>query len=607
MNLSGIINERLRKRNKKTKILSEQEKKENIIKWATFYRRNMNIYAERRLGIRLHPFQHIMIYLMSISQTFFAICTRGISKTFIVGLFAVCESMLYPYSEVVITATTIAQGAVMVKSKIENEIVKKLSPLLLYLYENNQIKFSYNDNEIKVEFLFNGSIIRVLPSGDQSRGYRATVLIYEECRLLKKNMVDSVFSPMSHPRQAKFITREKYAGDKRWQEETISIYITSARMKSEWFWTTFKEVVQKCYNSKRIVENFFAADIYTAIEYGLKTKADFEKSKSQMSELDFRMEILNEMIGEAENAFFTLEMFRNNQVLTVPFVPPNVRDILGGEDDYIKEKAINEYRLLFIDFAFANTTTNQENDNSILGCMSLFYKNKKIYRNVDYITTHPASDSPGMEKKIREFYWDYNADYIVMDLRNGGEVLYNNLTNLYEHPERGNSWNPHGFTVANEGEIHVVQDAKLSDLRSRSIDKEAIPAIVPIIGTSDLNSMMWMDLQLRLRNKEIRFLVDEMEYQQILEETSRYFKMTSEQRIIERLPYIQTLLLVNEAINLSPSWKDGKVKLSEPRSGMKDRIVACSYGNWIGTLLENKLSKEDNYGEMDISQYQLVF
>ena len=171
----------------------------------------------------------------------------------------------------------------------------------------------------------------------QVGGYSATVLIYEECRLLKKNMVDSVFSPMSHPRQAKFMTREKYAGDKRWQEETISIYITSARMKSEWFWTTFKEVVQKCYNSKRIVENFFAADIYTAIEYGLKTKADFEKSKSQMSELDFRMEILNEMIGEAENAFFTLEMFRNNQVLTVPFVPPNVRDILGGEDDYIKE------------------------------------------------------------------------------------------------------------------------------------------------------------------------------------------------------------------------------------------------------------------------------
>ena len=121
----------------------------------------MNIYAERRLGIRLYPFQHVMIYLMSISQTFFAICTRGLSKSFIVGLFAVCKCMLFPYSEVVITATTIAQGSVMVKSKIENEIVKKLSPLLLYLYNKQQIRFSYNDNEIKVDFVFNGSMIRM--------------------------------------------------------------------------------------------------------------------------------------------------------------------------------------------------------------------------------------------------------------------------------------------------------------------------------------------------------------------------------------------------------------------------------------------------------------
>lgn len=607
MNLSGIINERLRKRNKKTKILSEQEKKENIIKWATFYRRNMNIYAERRLGIRLHPFQHIMIYLMSISQTFFAICTRGISKTFIVGLFAVCESMLYPYSEVVITATTIAQGAVMVKSKIENEIVKKLSPLLLYLYENNQIKFSYNDNEIKVEFLFNGSIIRVLPSGDQSRGYRATVLIYEECRLLKKNMVDSVFSPMSHPRQAKFMTREKYAGDKRWQEETISIYITSARLKSEWFWRTFKEVVQNCYKNTKIIDNFFAADIFTAIEYGLKTTSDYLRSKKQMSELDFRMEILNEMIGEAENAFFSLDMFRNNQILTHPYVPPYARNAFFSSDEWKDEKKPNEYRLLFVDFAFANTTTNQANDNSIIGCMSLFYRNKKVYRNVDYITTHPAGDSEGMTKKIREFYWDYNADYIVMDIRSGGEVLYNNLTNIYEHPERGSNWNSRGFTVFPESDLQVVPDAKLLDLRHRTIDREAIPAIIPIVGTPELNSVMWIDLKLRLKNKEIRFLIDEMDYQQRLEESEKYFKMTTEERVLERLPYIQTLLMINEAINLSPTWKDGKVKLSEPRSGVKDRIVACSYGNWIGTLLENKLSKEDNYGEMDISQYQLVF
>ena len=127
MKIEEIIRERVQKEQRRLKVLSAEDKKENIIKWTTFYRRNMNIYAERRLGIRLYPFQHVMIYLMSISQTFFAICTRGLSKSFMVGLFAVCKCMLFPYSDVVITATTIPQASVMVKSKIENEIVKKLS------------------------------------------------------------------------------------------------------------------------------------------------------------------------------------------------------------------------------------------------------------------------------------------------------------------------------------------------------------------------------------------------------------------------------------------------------------------------------------------------
>ena len=87
MRIEEIIRERVQKEQRKPKVLSAEDKKENIVKWTTFYRRNMNIYAERRLGIRLYPFQHVMIYLMSISQTFFAICTRGLSKSFIVGLF----------------------------------------------------------------------------------------------------------------------------------------------------------------------------------------------------------------------------------------------------------------------------------------------------------------------------------------------------------------------------------------------------------------------------------------------------------------------------------------------------------------------------------------
>lgn len=607
MTLKGLIIERKLKERKRPQLISPEKRKHNVIEWTTFYRRNINIYASHRLKINIHPFQHIMIYLMSISQVFFAICTRGLSKTFTVGLFSICKACLYPYSEIVLTATTITQATKMVKEKMEGEIVRKLSPVLNYFYKRGLIKFSYNDEDVRVDFLFNGSCIKVLPSKDSSRGSRATVIIYEECRLLKKGMVDSVFEPMSHPRQAKFLQLPEYNGNKRWIEESQSIYITSARFKSEWFWKTFTKTVGNTYNNKHVIYNFFAADIYLSLLHGLKTISDFRKAKSTMSELDFRMEILNEMIGEAQDAFFTLDMFRKNQILKIAFKPPLLEELYGGKPLNNKDKKPNEYRLIYVDFAFSNTTSREKNDNSIIGCMSLFYNNEKIKRNIDYITTHPASDSLGAEKKVRELFWDYQSDFIVMDLRNGGEVIYNNLTKEYIHPERGNEWNRHGFTVYTDENLHVVPKAKLEDLINRTVDPQAIPAIIPIIGTSELNSIMWLDLQNRLRNSDIRFLIDEMEYQDILENNKRFYTMTNEEKVREKLPYIETLLTINEAINLSQMWNNGIVKLSEPRSGTKDRIVSCSYGNYVATLLENKLSIKAQDSEFDIGEWKLVF
>ena len=53
---------------------------------------------------------------------------------------------------------------------------------------------------------------------------------------------------------------------------------------------------------KNLRYNIFATDIFTAIDNGLKTKGDYFKAIKMSSELDFRMEDLNEMIGESEDA-----------------------------------------------------------------------------------------------------------------------------------------------------------------------------------------------------------------------------------------------------------------------------------------------------------------
>ena len=90
-------------------------------------------------------------------------------KSFIVALYAICKCLLYPYSEVHLTATTIPQAKKMITEKMEGELCKKLSPLLKYYYDLGLIEFHTGD-EIYVEFKMNGSKIWVDPAMEQSRG-----------------------------------------------------------------------------------------------------------------------------------------------------------------------------------------------------------------------------------------------------------------------------------------------------------------------------------------------------------------------------------------------------------------------------------------------------
>ena len=209
------------------------QQKENAKKWISRFRRNLDLFATEVLGIKLYPLQRFSLHMMGISQEYMEIATRGAGKSFRIGLLAMCLFCLYPYSEIVITSSTIPQASKLVEKKIRDELIKKLSPYLLYMYEHEYIVITSNDNGYVVENKLNGSKIVVMPCLDSSRGERATVLIYEECRLLKKNIIDSVFEPMAHARQAKYLLDPKY-NIPRWQEKARSYYISSSRYKHEW-------------------------------------------------------------------------------------------------------------------------------------------------------------------------------------------------------------------------------------------------------------------------------------------------------------------------------------------------------------------------------------
>ena len=406
-----LITTQYRVSNKKT----NDQKEENLIHWTTLFRRNWHIYVDFILGIKLRPFQQIMIYLMGVSEIFFAICSRGLSKSFIAGLGALVKMNLYPYSEIVITSSTVPQANKLVEKKIRDELIKKLSPYLLYMYEKEYLVITRAEDGYKIENKLNGSTLVVLACLDSSRGSRSTMLIYEEARLLKKTIIDSVFEKMSHPRQAKYLEYPNYASNPRWLEECQHIYITSARFKFEWFWLLFKKTFTRMFTDKKTKCNIFAGDIFMAIDNGLKTWADY-RNGANGDTYDFRMEDLNEMIGESDDSFFTIQSFRDHQVITEGFKPLKINELYVNDLDLYYPKEENEVRIVGVDYAFANTVKdNQKNDNTIIMCVSGKWKKNHFEKSLEYIELHEASDSLGAADRARELFWLYHADYLLPD------------------------------------------------------------------------------------------------------------------------------------------------------------------------------------------------
>lgn len=586
------------------------EQKVRAKKWITRYRRNWDLFATEVLQMKLYPLQLFSLHMMGVSQEYNEIATRGAAKSWRVGLGAIIAFCLYPYSEIVITSSTIPQAARLVEKKIRDEIIKKLSPYLLYMYEHEYIVITKSNTSeggaYTIENKLNGSTISVLPCLESARGPRSTFNIYEESRLLKKTIIDSVFEPMGHARQAKYLLNPKY-NTKRWQETARSFYISSARYSYEWFAKKFRDTVTNYYTSKHEKYTPFAQDIFTAIEDGSRTWADYRKNKKSMSELDFRMEILNEMFTEGEDAYFDFKEFRNNQELVECFRPSTIQDIFVGKSLSMQEKAPDEIRLIIADFAFSGNNNREKNDNTVIKCMSLHWKKFRFERHLDYIETRPGGDASSLVLRLKELFWDYQADYLIEDNRSGGEVLFDYLSMKTPHPERGSSWNDSGFTVVNDMSLHVVGQGKIDELRNRTVDKNAIPCIIPFIGTSETNSLAWQSLKKQLEVNNIKFLISAQEYQTYLEDSGEYFDMTTEEFTKALLPYIQTDEVIQECVNLSAEYKNGLVRLSEPRSGYKDRAVCLAYGNYIAEKIENKYNRSIQTEDIDISQIQLVW
>lgn len=274
--------------------LGDATRVRKLMEWITFWRRNPSRFVQYYFGITLHLYQHIILFLMDIFPSICIVAARSAAKSFIIAIYACKEAILRPGARIVVASATKKQARLIVSEKIQKEILPK-SPLL----QDEIARIRDSQNEIEVVFK-NGSSIVVVPANDNARGYRATVMIYEEFRMILKHIIDTVLSPFLYVRQVPFILKheEEYGF---LAEEPKSIYISSAWYKNHWMWEHMRKIVKGMLQKGDSI--LIAMDYSIALKHNIKPRSFLIKERNTLDSVAWAIEYENQMIAENAHAY----------------------------------------------------------------------------------------------------------------------------------------------------------------------------------------------------------------------------------------------------------------------------------------------------------------
>lgn len=578
--------------------LGNEKNMDHMIQWITFFRRNVHRFAIDYLGLKLHLYQIIMLYFMGINQFIVVIASRASAKSWVIALFACCKCILYPNSMVVLASSTKGQSKLLVSEKIQKELMRD-SPML----RKEIVKIKDNQNEVIVYFR-NHSTITVVPASENGRGYRSTTLVREEFRQIKKFVDDSILSPFQIIRQTPYMKDEYYANIPELQEESVDIYISSSWFDNgqNWMWEIVDQTYEDMLKGKQSC--LLAFDESIALKHGIKSMRYFQTEKKKQDPITWQLEFLNTRLKENRSAFFTYSMLQQNQRAKRPFYPRTLLDFkMGKKNPYDIPKQNGEIRIVACDMAFVE---NKHNDNSIFSCMRLLPECTTYSRNsaedikvdngyrriVPYLESVQGGDVTKQAIRIRELFEDFNADYIVLDLRNAGIAIYDLLAKVMYDEERGVEYPP----------LLCMNDDTVA---SRIKIEGAKPCIFVINATQKLNSDIALDFRRVLETKKIDLLVTfEQANEEILPNIKEYINSPNpDEQMFYEAPFFETQALISETTDLVYEKKEqtGAIVIHEQGANRKDRYTSCSYGSYFATQLEKDLiSKNDDYEFMVI-------
>ena len=274
----------------------------------SYYRYYVDAFAVDVLGIKLFPFQRLILRAMGRYQNSLLIACRGLGKSFIVAVFYICTAILYQNIKLGISSGNSQQSRNVIIQKIKGELAK-IDAVAREI--NFPIKTGMDD--CVVEFK-NGSEIRAITlaqdrGGDSARSWRFSYMLVDEARLVKDNIIEEILIPMTKTKRQNAIKWHK-------SEKGKMIFISSAYLKTSKLYDRF------LYHYKQMISgnvNYMCMcfPYQVGVQAGLFDQDDIEKEleKPQMTKDKFAYEFEGVFVGSSGESYFPYELTDQCRVL----------------------------------------------------------------------------------------------------------------------------------------------------------------------------------------------------------------------------------------------------------------------------------------------------
>lgn len=525
----------------------------NFISWARWFPDLfLDLIKPEKGGIRLDLDQRVFMRSLSRFMSVYGVFPRGYGKTYVELLTLYVVAILYPDSNLSMSAQTREASAKLIKEKhIE---IKKHFPLIA----NEIIKENFSKDTAEIYFS-SGSKIDNLANSQSSKGLRRHRLNMEESALINDIVFQDALEPIpSVPRRTigekGIVNPDELSGQLH--------FLTTAYFKN----TEYERNIQMLEEMANLKGNIvIGADWQLACEYGRgETKTQILTKKEKLSPIFFATNYESRWVGSTDDCIVDINKLMDLRIL------PKAELKSDGKSEYY----------LGIDVARSTKTQNNQTSTSIIKVKRDKLDRVKSCQMINMINFPNGMNFKAQAINIKRIKNLFKARMIALDINGLGVGLLDELMKSHIDPLTGEELMAYD-TINTDYESDELEVEKcIFGINAQGINTEII---VNFMGMVDSGKLQLLEK------------VDQNNYELNDDE---YLTNTI-------MPSIQTDFFIEEVANLKLKTLNGG-KLTVERSAKtmdKDRYSATAYVLYYIKTYEDKVKQvKTNFNISKLSQ-----